>query len=157
MESNKELKGSHTTLKRECAELNTAQDLYQSNIKGNDCNFDAVQNCSQSYSNVNLGNDVRVYQTSDAEGADETEDDGDKLHYCHSSDLNYWTEPTFSELVYSLEVAELQRPIGPIYNLMQQGPLPPITDNSALRYTIQNHMHRYYAYERRNPVNKTSH
>ena len=85
-----------------CCTNDVLGELYQSNIKGNDCNVDAVQNCSQSYSNVNLGNDVHVYQTSDAEGADETEDDDDILHYCHSSDLNYRTEPTFSELEYSL-------------------------------------------------------
>lgn len=57
LESNSELKGSHTTLNK-------------SNIEdGNDCNVDDVQYC----------------QTSDVEGAYETEDDDGELHYFHSS------------------------------------------------------------------------
>ena len=73
LESNSELKGSHTTLNK-------------SNIEdGNYCNVDDVQYC----------------QTSDVEGAYETEDDDGELHYSHSADLNYWTEPTVSEMEYT--------------------------------------------------------
>jgi hypothetical protein len=73
LESNSELKGSYTTLNK-------------SNIEDeNDCNVDDVQYC----------------QTSDVEGAYETEDDDGELHYSHSADLNYWTEPTVSEMEYT--------------------------------------------------------